>query len=335
MLDNWYQFNRSEWFTRGWTLQELLAPTAVTFCDSEWNTMGTLSSGFRWDTSAIIQHVCLASGIDITYLQGDHSHRSKAIANACVAQKLKWAARRKTTRPEDMAYCLLGLLEVNMPLLYGEGGHRAFIRLQQEIIKQSDDESIFAWQRSSLLDEPFGILAPDIRYFRHTTKAETIPANELGVQYKAPYSVTNKGIQMEAVAYPVLSTTSSTNTRQISTSSVDQRLAVPLVIVEEPEEDSKNDQERRKQPIYVHFPSEQPQTTTTGTEGRFLIRLNCSSVDLTSEKLNERRRCAIVVRRGADGIATRVMAGSLHSADFLSLGDPVTRNFIVKLTSTY
>jgi len=61
-----------------------------------------------------------------------------------VAKKMSWAAKRETTRIEDMAYCLLGIFDINMPMLYGEG-KKAFRRLQDEIIKQSSDLSIFAW----------------------------------------------------------------------------------------------------------------------------------------------------------------------------------------------
>jgi hypothetical protein len=59
----------------------------------------------------------------------------------CVSEKMSWAAKRQTTRVEDMAYCLLGLFEINMPLLYGEGPN-AFMRLQEEIIRKVTDESI-------------------------------------------------------------------------------------------------------------------------------------------------------------------------------------------------
>jgi len=61
-----------------------------------------------------------------------------------------WASKRETTRKEDEAYCLLGLFGVNMPLLYGEGS-KAFFRLQQEIIKTADDQSILAWYVSDQL----------------------------------------------------------------------------------------------------------------------------------------------------------------------------------------
>ena len=122
-------FARSRWFTRGWTLQELLAPLEVVFLDSAWVEIGTkrslrstLSSITRINESALER-----------YRGGDFS----------VAQKMSWAAGRATTRLEDEAYYLMGLFDVNMPLLYGEGG-KAFLRLQQEILKQSDDDSLFA-----------------------------------------------------------------------------------------------------------------------------------------------------------------------------------------------
>lgn len=66
-----------------------------------------------------------------------------------VAKRMSWAADRVTTKAEDMAYCLMGLFNVSMPLLYGEGGRKAFVRLQEEIMKDSDGQSLFAWGRCS------------------------------------------------------------------------------------------------------------------------------------------------------------------------------------------
>ena len=65
----------------------------------------------------------------------------------CIVTKLSWPAQRRTTSEEDRAYSLLGMLGVNMPLIYGEGA-RDFLRLQQELINTYDDESIFAWAMS-------------------------------------------------------------------------------------------------------------------------------------------------------------------------------------------
>ncbi|RII15154.1 hypothetical protein CUC08_Gglean003621 [Alternaria sp. MG1] len=130
-------FPESRWFTRGWTLQELLAPEDVTFYNSKWVYLGTKTEHARW-ISAI-------TGIDKKALfprryNLDHGDLSPF----CVAQRMSWASKRQTTREEDIAYCLLGIFDINMPLLYGEG-HHAFLRLQEEIIRKTDDDSILAW----------------------------------------------------------------------------------------------------------------------------------------------------------------------------------------------
>ncbi|KAN0089614.1 Heterokaryon incompatibility protein (HET) domain containing protein [Hyaloscypha variabilis] len=121
----------SNWFKRGWTLQELLAPGYVEFFDQEWIHLFERSDG-----TDLIQSI---TGIDKNILNG-----WRQLSGACTAKKMSWAAGRVTTRQEDVAYCLLGIFDVNMPLLYGEGS-RAFERLQEEIIKRSGDLSIFAW----------------------------------------------------------------------------------------------------------------------------------------------------------------------------------------------
>jgi len=79
----------------------------------------------------------------------------RALGDICVAERMTWAAHRETSKIEDMAYSLFGIFDVNMPLLYGEGA-KAFIRLQEEILKEQDDMSIFAWQnpRGDLLSYP-------------------------------------------------------------------------------------------------------------------------------------------------------------------------------------
>jgi hypothetical protein len=123
-----WSFRSSRWYTRGWTLQELLAPTFLEFLDSEWNVIGSRD---EW-----AHEIELATGIEVKQLAN--------FQDCSVATKLSWAANRETTRIEDRAYSLLGLLGVNMLLIYGEG-ERAFTRLQHELIRSSNDESIFAW----------------------------------------------------------------------------------------------------------------------------------------------------------------------------------------------
>lgn len=116
---------------------------------------------------------------------------------------MSWAAKRKTTRPENIAYCLLGIFNVNMPLLYGEG-HKAFTWLQKEIIEQSDDESIFAWRctdpgwSGDRMQKCFlhsGVLALDPSHFDFTGLHSF---RSLGRSSRSPYRITNKGLELEA-----------------------------------------------------------------------------------------------------------------------------------------
>ncbi|GKZ25267.1 hypothetical protein AbraCBS73388_000729 [Aspergillus brasiliensis] len=125
------QFCSCRWFQRGWTLQELLAPDNLRFYDSKWLYLGTKANR----SSTIERRI----GIPRRFLQG------AALNEASVAQRMSWASRRETKREEDIAYCLLGIFDVTMPMIYGEGGDRAFIRLQREIMRNSRDESILAW----------------------------------------------------------------------------------------------------------------------------------------------------------------------------------------------
>ena len=101
--------------------------------------------------------------------------------------RMSWASERKTTKPEDIAYCLLGMFDVNMPLLYGEG-EKAFMRLQIEIIRKSDDESIFAWTSQ---DDLWGMLAASPRAFKDSGRVVNF---QLKPELRKPYSMTNKGL---------------------------------------------------------------------------------------------------------------------------------------------
>jgi hypothetical protein len=179
----------SAWFTRGWTLQELLAPRKVIFCNSDWKVIGQKAD------PALLAEITKITSIPSRCLS---SHFS--LNNASVAQKFSWASRRVTTRAEDMAYCLLGLVGVNMPLLYGEGD-KAFLRLQQEIIRQSDDESIFAWYiPDAPVGQVSGILAPSIEHFANSSDVKAM------LKPRHPYAVTNKGLDFTALSHKVSDT---------------------------------------------------------------------------------------------------------------------------------
>ncbi|CAH0043717.1 unnamed protein product [Clonostachys solani] len=133
-------FTKSNWFSSGWTLQELIAPSTVMFFDKEWQYTGTKEDlGRQISQNTNIDKELLAT-------TGFDAIRNRLYA-CTVAQRMSWAATRKTKREEDIAYCLLGIFGLSMPMLYGEGD-RAFMRLQEEIIKETNDMTLFAWQTS-------------------------------------------------------------------------------------------------------------------------------------------------------------------------------------------
>ncbi|KAM7196210.1 Heterokaryon incompatibility protein (HET) domain containing protein [Rhypophila sp. PSN 637] len=143
------QLTESKWFTRGWTLQELVAPNAVIFYSRSWYRIGEklgVSSKMSHITSTEVwdrpgkELLSRASGIPYELLFEGRTKESYS-----VAQRMSWASRRVCTRVEDTAYCLMGLFDINMPLLYGEE-EQAFTRLQEEIIRTTDDHSIYAWK---------------------------------------------------------------------------------------------------------------------------------------------------------------------------------------------
>ncbi|KAI0393454.1 HET-domain-containing protein [Xylariaceae sp. FL0594] len=131
---------KCRWFGRGWTLQELIAPARVEFHDQDWVHFGS-----KLQLAPILSWI---TGVDESVLKGS------PLDQVLVGRRLSWAANRQTSRVEDMAYCLFGLLDINMPLLYGEGD-KAFRRLQEEIVKSSNDLSIFAWTARLLDERPF------------------------------------------------------------------------------------------------------------------------------------------------------------------------------------
>ncbi|KAK5742348.1 hypothetical protein LTR17_003360 [Elasticomyces elasticus] len=160
-------FAKSAWFTRGWikfenamqlalrlmnleALQELLASRTTIFCGPDWTVLGVklVAEGIDakiWkhvkEMDILIDTIADATGIPFDLLA-----KPDLLGSYSVAQRMSWAAHRETTREEDRAYCLLGIFDINMPLLYGERS-KAFRRLQLEIIRQSNDESIFVFDR--------------------------------------------------------------------------------------------------------------------------------------------------------------------------------------------
>ena len=122
-----HSFQASRWFTRGWTLQELLAPKVVDFYTVEGEYIG--------DRSSHMQEIESVTRIPRHVLEG------VPLSELTVGERLHWATTRTTKREEDRAYSLLGIFDVHMPLIYGEGSEKAFLRLQEEISKSSSGEA--------------------------------------------------------------------------------------------------------------------------------------------------------------------------------------------------
>lgn len=129
------QFSNSKWFTRGWTLQELIAPCLVEFYAENWAAIGTKIQ--RCEEIA-----------DKTFINTAILLDPKLVEQESAASRMSWAAHRQVTREEDETYSLLGLFQVNMPMLYGEGRAKAFARLQEAIYNATRDDSLFLFKYS-------------------------------------------------------------------------------------------------------------------------------------------------------------------------------------------
>ncbi|KAK8851011.1 HET domain protein [Apiospora arundinis] len=188
---------KAKWFTRGWTLQELLAPPDLVFLDQAWRRIGT-----RECWSQAIKEACK---IDAQHL----SNFSPTDYTSCsIAMRFSWASQRETTVEEDETYSLIGLFGVSLSLTYGEGRWKAFNRLQEALINAYDDDSIFAWLfgkttkgllsgsqqevMASSNGQRRGILAPSIREYRDASHIVTFGLND------SSFSMTNRGIEFNA-----------------------------------------------------------------------------------------------------------------------------------------
>ena len=173
---------KSRWFTRGWTLQELIAPKSLHFYDANWKSIGTKQQ--------LIDELVKITGIPRLYLRN-----RLLLSMASVAQRMSWAAQRVTKRSEDMAYCLLGLFNISIPLIYGEGGDKAFIRLQEEIMRKTPDDSILAWDYGkSPTEMQCGALATSPRNF---LLSRPIVCNDPDSAYASPIEVSGGNLSLQ------------------------------------------------------------------------------------------------------------------------------------------
>lgn len=192
------QFKHSRWFSRSWTLQELLAPMSVTFFSTDWRRLGTKLE--------FVDKISEFTGIARSALLG------RALQDFNIAQRMSWARSRQATREEDIAYSMLGMFDIHMPLLYGEGSN-AYRRLQEHILEKFEDYTIFAWEHGhdNASRTQLGLLAPSPAVFREPdgylpawTYSVLEPIGGLGTNRlvssaRFPMTVTSRGIHMQVL----------------------------------------------------------------------------------------------------------------------------------------
>ena len=161
----------------------MIAPLNVRFFGSNWTEVGD-----KHQLAKLLQEIIRVSKAVLL-----NSHTLK---DFCASQKMYWAAGRETTRIEDRAYSLLGLFNISMPILYGEGP-RAFIRLQEEIIRSSSDHTLFAWELKS---NSSGLLAGSADAFAQSANVREMSQRDYDKIFAFPkldYTVTNLGVHIK------------------------------------------------------------------------------------------------------------------------------------------
>jgi hypothetical protein len=196
-------WKNSRWFTRGWTLQELIAPGNLDFYDTNWIKFGSRLTL----TEQLIDNLGIGRKV---FLWHERSYCSRdrgceycfetlrdVLQSYSIAARMSWAAGRATSRVEDQAYSLLGIFDINMPLLYGEG-EKAFRRLQQEIVRQSADQSILAWRMSDYTrySRRGSLFAPSPAWF------QSFSSTLRDLKHGYHMALTNTGLDIELYVGP-------------------------------------------------------------------------------------------------------------------------------------
>jgi hypothetical protein len=166
-------FPRSRWFKRGWTLQELLAPSSVQFFSRTGELLGSKESR--------AQQVYQITGIDVKALKGH------PLSQFSVDKRISWTAGRETKIEEDAAYSMLGIFDVHMALIYGEGRQKALNRLQRKVQKSSDP-SFFGSGHASWVAAPH-------------PQSSTHRPGALRLRVKTLQTLVSKSSSVEALAF--------------------------------------------------------------------------------------------------------------------------------------
>ncbi|KAG2370103.1 heterokaryon incompatibility protein-domain-containing protein [Suillus spraguei] len=181
-----------EWTERGWTLQELLAPSSIKFFNKEWKPMTKDSNDKRKEaTTKILQTLEKATGIPHNEIYWQFNP-----GPVKVDERMVWAAKRKTTRVEDVAYSLMGIFDVSLQIAYGEGGDRAFCRLI-EAIMQAGNPSVLNWKGAAAKHHTSDAIPRSPRSFLDRRELKLASGGRLEM------TMTGLGLRMPVVILPL------------------------------------------------------------------------------------------------------------------------------------
>ncbi|KAF9474805.1 hypothetical protein BDN70DRAFT_769036, partial [Pholiota conissans] len=174
------------WFTRGWTLQELIAPKKLKFYSAEWNRLAQDNNDDKKDPIILsfIEHATMLSSEELA-----------GRLNVPLSRKMQWAASREVTREEDIAYSLMGIFDVSISIAYGEGVSRAFLRLLEEIMKNHiGAKDLFNWAGGVTGNGNTHLLPPSPKYYLHRSSDPEIQLHT--IIPSVPLTLTLRGIRV-------------------------------------------------------------------------------------------------------------------------------------------
>ncbi|KAG1731343.1 heterokaryon incompatibility protein-domain-containing protein [Suillus paluster] len=179
-----------EWFTRGWTLQELIAPKKIKFYDNNWEPLTRQDNDKNEDDD---EHILSAISKD-TGITTRNLLRFVDPGPFYIRERMGWAAKRTTTRDEDVAYSMTGIFDVGLQIAYGEGGDRAFIRLIEALMQVTSDTDILHWKGQAAL-------------LPHTRALPPSPAAYMvrsigGSHPKDRFAMTSAGLRIKLAIFP-------------------------------------------------------------------------------------------------------------------------------------
>ncbi|KAG2357259.1 hypothetical protein BDR07DRAFT_1420911 [Suillus spraguei] len=189
-------FGNDEWFTRGWTLQELLAPRTIRFFSKNWTPLTTCinDKDDHAPNQQILDIITETTGISSQDLQAFVPGPFQ------VDRRMVWAAARTTTRSEDVAYSLMGIFDVSIPIAYGEGAQRAFFRLVEAIMQVSNEPAVLNWAGKPAQIHRLSTAFPSAPacYVGHPVYDRSHAADE-----KREFVLTNRGLRIHLLVIPV------------------------------------------------------------------------------------------------------------------------------------